>query len=107
MKILQVLMACMKSKASIMLSNQHVCTIVNTCFHIVHQAGTKGDDLLQQIARYTMHEIVGCIFSHLQDVDNTQHVLVKGSSTLKQETGDLNNESAFGNRQLENGKHEY
>ncbi|KAK7300751.1 hypothetical protein RJT34_11600 [Clitoria ternatea] len=95
MKILQVLMACMKSKASIMLSNQHVCTIVNTCFRIVHQAGIKGE-LLQQIARHTMHELVRCIFSHLQDVDNTQHALVNGSSTLKRETGD-------GNRQLENG----
>ncbi|RDX67027.1 ARF guanine-nucleotide exchange factor GNOM, partial [Mucuna pruriens] len=108
MKILQVLMACMKSKASVMLRNQHVCTIVNTCFRIVHQTGTKGE-LLQQIARYTMHEIVRCIFSHLQDVDNTRHALVNGSSTLKKEhlnfmqTGDLNNEYAFGNRQLENG----
>ncbi|KAF6156060.1 hypothetical protein GIB67_010984 [Kingdonia uniflora] len=40
-KILQVLLACMKSKAAIVLSNQHVCTIVNTCFRVVHQAGTK------------------------------------------------------------------
>nr|KYP64761.1 Pattern formation protein EMB30 [Cajanus cajan] len=102
MKILQVLLSCMKSKASIMLSNQHVCTIVNTCFRIVHQAGSKGE-LLQQIARYTMHEIVRCIFSHLQDVGNTDHALVNGSSNLKQETGGLDNEYAFGSRQLENG----
>ncbi|KAG6426237.1 hypothetical protein SASPL_110457 [Salvia splendens] len=46
-KILQVLLACMKSKASVMLSNQHVCTIVNTCFRVVHQAGTKGELLHQ------------------------------------------------------------
>ena len=84
MKILQVLLACMKSKASVMLSNQHVCTIVNTCFRIVHQAGTKGE-LLQRIARHTMHELVRCIFSHLQDVDNTDHALVNGSSNLKLE----------------------
>ena len=32
MKILQVLLACMKNKASAKLSNQHVCNIVNTCF---------------------------------------------------------------------------
>ncbi|KAM0036184.1 hypothetical protein Hdeb2414_s0014g00423321 [Helianthus debilis subsp. tardiflorus] len=32
MKILQVLLACMKSKASVNLSKQHVCNIVNTCF---------------------------------------------------------------------------
>lgn len=84
MKILQILLACMKSKVSVMLSNQHVCTIVNTVFRIVHQAGNKGE-LLQQIARYTMHELVRCIFSHLQDVDNTDHALVNGSSNLKQE----------------------
>ncbi|KAL1327294.1 hypothetical protein AAHE18_13G291300 [Arachis hypogaea] len=50
-----------------------------------------------------MHELVRCIFSHLQDVDNTDHALVNGSSNLKQETGGLNNEYAFGSRQLENG----
>ncbi|KAK6119163.1 hypothetical protein DH2020_047095 [Rehmannia glutinosa] len=83
-KILQVLLACMKSKASVMLSNQHVCTIVNTCFRIVHQAGTKGE-LLQRIARHTMHELVRCIFSHLPDVDNTEQSLVKGGSSINNE----------------------
>ncbi|CAL0308935.1 unnamed protein product [Lupinus luteus] len=83
-KILQVLLACMKNKASVMISNQHVCNIVNTCFRIVHQTGTKSE-LLQQIARYTLHELVRCIFSHLQDVDNTDHTLVNGSSNLKRE----------------------
>ncbi|KAJ7964556.1 ARF guanine-nucleotide exchange factor GNOM-like [Quillaja saponaria] len=78
MKILQVLLACMKSKASAMLSNQHVCTIVNTCFRIVHQAGTK-------------------------DVDNTESTLVNGSDTVKQETGGTNNEFSFGSRTPENG----
>jgi brefeldin A-resistance guanine nucleotide exchange factor 1 len=38
MKILQVLLACMKSKTSVVLNNQDVCTIVNTCFRVVHQA---------------------------------------------------------------------
>ncbi|KAF7816403.1 ARF guanine-nucleotide exchange factor GNOM-like [Senna tora] len=90
MKILQVLLACVKSKASAMLSNQHICTIVNTCFRIVHQAGTKGE-LLQRIARYTMHELVRCIFSHLQDVNNTDHSLVNGSAALTQETRQLGN----------------
>lgn len=84
MKILQVLLACMKSKASIMLSNQHVCTIVNTCFRIVHQAGTKGE-VLQRIARHTMHELIRCIFSHLPDVENTEQSLVNGVSAIKQE----------------------
>lgn len=84
MKILQVLLASMKSKASIVLSNQHVCTIVNTCFRIVHQAGNKGE-LSQRIARHTMHELVRCIFSHLPDVDNSEHALVNGVTAVKQE----------------------
>ncbi|ESW13849.1 hypothetical protein PHAVU_008G231400 [Phaseolus vulgaris] len=102
MKILQVLLACVKSKASMMLSNQHICTIVNTCFRIVHQAGSKSE-LLQRIARYTMHELVRCIFSHLQDIDNTELTLVNGSTALKKEIGGLNNEHNSANRQLENG----
>ncbi|KAI3694844.1 hypothetical protein L1987_77825 [Smallanthus sonchifolius] len=89
MKILQVLLACMKSKASVMLSNQHVCTIVNTCFRVVHQAGTKGE-LLQRMARHTMHELVRCIFSHLPDV-------------AKQEATGLTDEYPFGGKKLENG----
>ncbi|KAI4307596.1 hypothetical protein L6164_030769 [Bauhinia variegata] len=102
MKILQVLLACVKSKASIKLSNQHICTIVNTCFRIVHQAGTKGE-LLQRIARYTMHELVRCIFSHLQEVENTEQMLVNGITTLKQETDGQNNVLASASRELENG----
>jgi len=84
MKILQVLLACVKGKASVMLSNQHICTIVNISFRIVHQAGTKGE-LLQHIARYTMHELVRSIFSHLQNIDNTESAFINGTATLKQE----------------------
>ncbi|XAR65224.1 hypothetical protein NMG60_11009270 [Bertholletia excelsa] len=97
MKILQVLLACMKSKASAMLTNQHVCTIVNTCFRIVHQAGTKGE-LLQRVARHTMHELVRCIFSHLQDVNNTEGSLVKGTSSVKQELLGIDNDYNFGGK---------
>ncbi|KAH1196682.1 ARF guanine-nucleotide exchange factor GNOM [Glycine max] len=103
MKILQVLLACVKGKASVMLSNQHICTIVNTSFRIVHQAGTKGE-LLQRIARYTMHELVRSIFSHLQNIDNTESAFIKGTATLKQETNGLNNDHALASRQLENGR---
>ncbi|XP_007045997.2 PREDICTED: ARF guanine-nucleotide exchange factor GNOM isoform X1 [Theobroma cacao] len=102
MKILQVLLACMKSKASVMLSNQHVCTIVNTCFRIVHQAEKKGE-LLQRIARHTMHELVRCIFSHLSNVDNTEHALVNRTGTAKQELGGIDNDYAFGAKKVENG----
>ncbi|XP_008233654.1 PREDICTED: ARF guanine-nucleotide exchange factor GNOM-like [Prunus mume] len=102
MKILQVLLACMKSKVSVILSNQHVCTIVNTCFRIVHQAGTKGE-LLQRIARHTMHELVRCIFSHLPDVQNTERALSNGNNTINREIAGINNEYPSGSRQLENG----
>ncbi|KAJ6421697.1 hypothetical protein OIU84_028975 [Salix udensis] len=102
MRILQVLLACMKSKASVMLSNQHVCTIVNTCFHIVHQAGSKSE-LLQRISRYTMHELIRFIFSHHPDVKNTRQALVDEVNTVKQESGGLDNDYAFGSTQIENG----
>uniref|UniRef100_A0A7N1A1Q1 SEC7 domain-containing protein n=1 Tax=Kalanchoe fedtschenkoi TaxID=63787 RepID=A0A7N1A1Q1_KALFE len=101
MKILQVLLACMKSKASVMLSNQHVCTIVNTCFRVVHQAGTKGE-LLQRFARHTMHELVRCIFAHLSEVFNMDWALTNGSSA-KQEVGSLHDDNSSGTKQLENG----
>ncbi|KAH9604815.1 hypothetical protein KSS87_008652 [Heliosperma pusillum] len=70
MKIVQVLLACVKSKASTVLTNQHVCTIVDTCFRVVQQTGTKGE-LLQRIARHSMHELVRTIFSRLPEFDST------------------------------------
>ncbi|KAF8408141.1 hypothetical protein HHK36_007283 [Tetracentron sinense] len=103
MKILQVLLACMKSKASVMLSNQHICTIINTCFRVVHQAGTKGE-LLQRIARHTMHELVRCVFSHLPDIDNTECALANGGGySVKQEVDGLAKDYTSGNKQLDNG----
>ncbi|OVA18491.1 SEC7-like [Macleaya cordata] len=108
MKILQVLLACMKSKAAVVLSNQHVCTIVNTCFRVVHQAGTKGE-LLQRIARHTMHELVRCIFSHLPDIDSREHSLANGDTSYSQKEMGLDKDYAFGTKQLDNcnGSSEY
>jgi len=57
----------MKSVAGALLSNRDVCTVVNTCFRVVHQAGSKGE-LLQRTARHTMHELVRAIFSHLSSL---------------------------------------
>ncbi|KAG9153927.1 hypothetical protein Leryth_025748 [Lithospermum erythrorhizon] len=79
MKILQVLLACMKCKASVGLSNRHVCNMVNTCFRIVHQASSKGE-LLQRIARHTMHELVRCIFSHLPNIEEKQSSLAQAGT---------------------------
>ncbi|KAL7613857.1 hypothetical protein Lser_V15G07650 [Lactuca serriola] len=83
-KILQVLLACMKNKASVKLSNQHVCDMVNTCFQIVHQASSKGE-LLQRIARQTLHELVRCIFSHLPNVA-TPHLNEKENGYISSKT---------------------
>lgn len=102
MKILQVLLACMKSTASVRLSNQHVCNIINTCFRVVHQASSKGE-LLQRIARQTMHELVRCIFSHLPDIDNAGHPLANGSRSQVHEEVATNKERTSESKQLENG----
>ncbi|KAM7250010.1 hypothetical protein ACFE04_021893 [Oxalis oulophora] len=102
MKILQVFLACIKSKASVVLSNQHVCNIVTTCFRIVHQASTKGE-LLQRIARQTMHELVRCIFSRLSGVEDSKDALVNGVTTVAQEIDGPDNECVIGGKQLENG----
>ncbi|KAL5569029.1 hypothetical protein UlMin_025604 [Ulmus minor] len=101
-KILQVLLACMKSKASVTLSNQHVCTIVNTCFRVVHQSESKGE-LLQRIARHTMHELVRCIFSYLPDVDDSESASTNGINSSDEQSAGLKNGYAFASRQSENG----
>ncbi|KAG6534119.1 ARF guanine-nucleotide exchange factor GNOM-like [Zingiber officinale] len=97
MKILQVLHAIMRSRASAVLSNQHVCTIVNTCYRVVHQAATKGE-LLQRFSRHIMHELVRCIFSHLADVQDGD-----ASSSLKPKISAVDMDQAFGIAQVENG----
>ncbi|KAK1389817.1 ARF guanine-nucleotide exchange factor GNOM-like [Heracleum sosnowskyi] len=80
MKILQVLLACMKNKASVKLSNQRVCNIVNTCFRVVHQASSKGE-LLQRIARHTIHELIRCIFTHLSNFDNIEKTYIQAGGS--------------------------
>ncbi|MFS8031893.1 putative Sec7 domain, guanine nucleotide exchange factor, Sec7 domain superfamily [Helianthus anomalus] len=103
MKILQVLLACMKSKASVNLSNQHVCNIVNTCFQIVHQAGSKGE-LLQRTARHTMHELIRCIFMHLSDVcDNNQDFTPGGRSHSRNEASMPDKDHSSASKPQDNG----
>lgn len=103
MKILQVLLACMKNKASVKLSNQHVCNIVNTCFRVVHQASSKGE-LLQRISRHTVHELIRCIFSHLPDIDHGEPAPPRGgSSYIKEEVGASDVDHTSSNKQPNNG----
>lgn len=69
MRILQVLMAVLRSPASVLLTDHAVCTVVNTCFQVVQQSATRGD-LLQRNARYTMYELVQMVFSCLPEIDD-------------------------------------
>ncbi|CAM8909087.1 unnamed protein product [Rhodiola kirilowii] len=102
MKILQVLLACMKSKASKKLNNQHVCNIVNACFRVVHQASSKGE-LLQRIARHTLHEMVRCIFSCLSDIAIDEHPYhSEGQLSTSDEAGSSGRLHLSGSQKIEN-----
>lgn len=50
MRILQVLSNTMRHRASILLTDHTVCTVVNTCFQVVQQSANRGN-LLQRNAR--------------------------------------------------------
>lgn len=103
MKILQVLLACMKSKAAVKLSNQQVCNIVNTCFRVVHQASSKGE-LLQRIARHTMHELIRCIFTHLSKFDNIEKAYIReGCSHVNNEVGTPDENHIIASKPEDNG----
>eukprot|EP00271_Cylindrocystis_brebissonii_P013215 TRINITY_DN32894_c0_g1_i1.p1 TRINITY_DN32894_c0_g1~~TRINITY_DN32894_c0_g1_i1.p1 ORF type:complete len:1612 (+),score=297.74 TRINITY_DN32894_c0_g1_i1:164-4837(+) len=64
MKILQVLLECLKCSAGSLLTDRDVCTVVNTCFRVVHQSGEKGE-LLQRMACNTMQGMIRSIFARL------------------------------------------
>ncbi|XLT94862.1 hypothetical protein S245_017500 [Arachis hypogaea] len=68
MKILQVLAGTMHHRASILLSDPAVCTLVNACFQVAQQSVNRGD-LLQRNARYTMHELIQVVFSRLPELE--------------------------------------
>ncbi|KAL8500114.1 hypothetical protein ACS0TY_019927 [Phlomoides rotata] len=68
MRILHVLTAIMRHRASVLLTDQSVCIVVNTCFQVVRQSANRGD-LLQRTARYTMHELVQIIYSRFPDIE--------------------------------------
>ncbi|EEF48287.1 hypothetical protein RCOM_1053360 [Ricinus communis] len=68
MRILQALTSIIKHRASVLLTDHAVCTIVNTCFQVVQQS-THRADLLQRGAKYAMREMIEIIFARLQDVE--------------------------------------
>lgn len=89
MKILQVLVAVMKHRAYVLLTDHSVCTLVNTCFQMVQQSPNKGD-LLQRSARHAMQELIQIIYQRLPEIE-----VVDGQSS-ESETEDSNLESGFG-----------
>lgn len=91
MRILQVLTAIMRHRASVLLTDHAVCTIVNTCFQVVQQSASRGD-LPQRSARYTMHELIQIIYSRLPDIE------VKDWENSDSDTEDNNLDLGYGIR---------
>lgn len=71
MKILHILIELMKKRASILLTDHAICTIVNTCLQVIQQSAIRGD-LLQRNARHTLHELVQNIFSRFPEINNRE-----------------------------------
>ncbi|KEH19663.1 IQ calmodulin-binding motif protein [Medicago truncatula] len=58
----------MHHKASILLTDQAVCTLVDACFQVVQQSVNRGD-LLQRSSRYTMLELIQAVFARLPEIE--------------------------------------
>ncbi|KAL3532432.1 hypothetical protein ACH5RR_005953 [Cinchona calisaya] len=91
MKILHILTAVMRHKASVLLTDHAVCTLVNTCFQVVQQSAHRSD-LLQRSARYTMQELIQIIYYRLPDIE------VNDWENSESDTEDSNLDSGFGIR---------
>lgn len=91
MRILQVLTAIMRHPASVLLTDNSVCIVVNTCFQVVQQSANRGD-LLQRSARHTMHELIQIIYSRLPDIE------VKDWENADSDSEDSNLDSGYGIR---------
>ncbi|KAG8097740.1 hypothetical protein GUJ93_ZPchr0013g35005 [Zizania palustris] len=102
MQMLQVLLACLRAPAAAALGDQHVCTAVNTCFRVVHQAAAKGE-LLQRFSRHAMHELIQCVFARLPHIGSGDG----GDGSVKPEMGGMDKSHPFGIKQMENGNGSY
>ncbi|XP_031387596.1 ARF guanine-nucleotide exchange factor GNL2 [Punica granatum] len=93
MRILQVLSNTMRHRASILLTDHAVSTVVNTCFQVVQQSASRGN-LLQRNARYAMHELIQIIYSRLPEIE------VKEGDNSESDTDDVCSlsESGYGVR---------
>ncbi|CAB4288468.1 unnamed protein product [Prunus armeniaca] len=97
MNILQVLTGIMNHRASVLLTDQAVCTIVNTCFQVVQQSSSRGD-LLQRCARYTMHELIQIIFSRLPEINFRDGDSSASTDTEDADADEGNLDSGYGIR---------
>ncbi|GAA0149958.1 hypothetical protein Leryth_026338 [Lithospermum erythrorhizon] len=68
MKILISLTSIMRHKASFLLTDESVCTLVNICFQVVQQSAGRGD-LLQRTGRFIMHDMIQMIYSRLPEIE--------------------------------------
>ncbi|XP_075499311.1 ARF guanine-nucleotide exchange factor GNL2 [Primulina tabacum] len=91
MRILQVLTLIMRHRASVLLTDHSVCTVVNTCFQVVQQSTGRGD-LLQRNGRYTMHELIQIIYSRLPEIE------VNDWENSESDTEDNNMDTGYGIR---------
>lgn len=91
MRILQVLTAIMRHRASVLLTDHAVCTVVNTCFQVVQQSASRGD-LLQRNAKYTMNELIQIIYTRLPDIE------VSDWENSESDTEDNNLDTRYGIR---------
>ncbi|XP_020586815.1 ARF guanine-nucleotide exchange factor GNL2 [Phalaenopsis equestris] len=67
LRILQLLVAVVRSKTSALLTDHAICTIVSSCFQIVQQSATRGD-LLQHSAHQSMLDLIEAVYSRLPDM---------------------------------------
>uniref|UniRef100_A0A7N0ZT61 SEC7 domain-containing protein n=1 Tax=Kalanchoe fedtschenkoi TaxID=63787 RepID=A0A7N0ZT61_KALFE len=67
-KVLQVLVAVMDHPASVFLTDNAVCTAVNTCFHVVQTTHRGGS--MNKNARNIMQEMIQIVFSRLPDIES-------------------------------------
>lgn len=91
MRILHILTAIMRHKASGLLTDHAVCTVVNTCFQVVQQSAHRSD-LLQRSARYAMQELIQIVYYRLPDIE------VNDWENSESDTEDSNLDSGFGIR---------
>ncbi|GJP82710.1 hypothetical protein CLOP_g12958 [Closterium sp. NIES-67] len=86
-KILQVLLETVRSPAGPLLSDRHMCSIVNTCFRVLHQAASKSH-LLQRLACQTLLDMVREIFGRLPELPASEEDGELGEGEATQGTMD-------------------